>query len=143
MKASVTWKEGMAFDAHLGKYSFVIDTIKELGGTESGPNPKGLSLISLAGCTAMDVIAILTKMRVNVDSFEVTADSVIEKHHPKKFLEIVLNYIFKGENIPLKKVRNAVTLSMENYCGVAATLAPTVKISNKIFINGEEFPLDE
>jgi len=99
--------------------------------------PKGLTLTSLAGCTAMDVISILGKMRVKIDAFEVVTDSVITDEHPKKFTEIIIKYIFKGENIPLPKVKDAITLSLENYCGVAATLAPVVKISHQIVINDQ------
>lgn len=135
MTSNVVWKDGMAFEAHLDGFNFTIDSHEMFGGRNLGPMPKGLTLSSLAGCTAMDVISILGKMRVKVDSFEVVTDAVLTDEHPKKFTEIIIKYIFKGENIPLEKVQNAVILSLESYCGVSATLAPVVKISHQIVIN--------
>jgi putative redox protein len=137
MQASVVWKDGMAFEAHLDGFNFFIDADETVGGQNKGPKPKGLTLVSLAGCTAMDVISILKKMRVSVDSFEVAIDGVIAQEHPRKFLELVIKYIFKGTDLPLGKIENAITLSMENYCGVSATLRPTVKLSHQIIINGQ------
>ncbi len=137
MQANVVWKDGMAFDANLDRFTFTIDAHEMFGGRKLGPMPKGLTLISLAGCTAMDVMSILQKMRVTVDSFEVATDSILTDEHPKKFTEAVIKYIFKGDNIPLEKVQNAVNLSLETYCGVSATLDPVVKISHQIIINGK------
>jgi putative redox protein len=139
-EASVKWQDGMAFDAHLGGYSFVIDADEKFGGKGLGPRPKGLTLVSLAGCTAMDVISILGKMRVvpHIESFEVATDAVIGKEHPKKIEEILVKYIFKGEKLPdyIDKIKHAIELSMENYCGVSATLKPVVKITRQLSING-------
>jgi putative redox protein len=137
MKASVEWKDGMAFDARLEGFTITIDADEQFGGKNRGPRPKGLTLVSLAGCTAMDVISILEKMRVapRVEKFEVATDAVIEKDYPKRILEIVIKYIFKGSDLPVDKIQHAIELSMENYCGVTATLRPTVKISYQLIIN--------
>lgn len=137
MQANVVWKDGMAFEAHLDGFNLTIDAHEMFGGRKLGPMPKGLTLVSLAGCTAMDVISILQKMRVKVDSFEVATDGVIADEHPKKFLEVVIKYIFKGTELPLEKIKNAVSLSLESYCGVYATLQPTVRMSHQIMINGQ------
>ncbi len=137
MQANVVWKDGMAFEAHLDGFNLTIDAHEMFGGRELGPMPKGLTLVSLAGCTAMDVISILQKMRVKVDSFEVATDGVLANEHPKKFLEVVIKYIFTGTGLPLEKIKNAVSLSLESYCGVYATLKPTVKMSHQIIINGQ------
>ena len=138
MEASVEWKNGMAFEAHLDGFNFTIDADPVAGGQNKGPKPKGLTLVSLAGCTAMDVISILGKMRVsdNIDSFSVATDGVLVEEHPKKFKEVVIKYIFKG-NLADKvdKIEHAIELSMENYCGVSATLRPTVKLSHQLIIN--------
>ena len=137
MKTNVVWKDGMAFDAHLDGFTFTIDSHEAFGGRNLGPMPKGLTLVSLAGCTAMDVISILQKMRVNVDSFEVATDAKIAEEHPKKFLEVVIKYIFTGKDLPLEKIKTAVLLSLETYCGVYASLEPTIKMSHQIIINDE------
>ncbi|MCP4218055.1 MAG: hypothetical protein GY765_25655, partial [bacterium] len=87
MEAKVVWQEGMAFDAQLDGFNFTIDAHPKVGGKDKGPKPKGLTMISLAGCTAMDVISILTKMRVKVESFEVATDGTLTEDHPKKFTD--------------------------------------------------------
>ena len=137
MQTSVVWKDGMAFEVHLDGFNFIIDADETVGGQNKGPQPKGLTLVSLAGCTAMDVISILKKMRVSVDSFEVAVDGVVAQEHPRKFLELVIKYMFKGTDLPLGKIKSAITLSMETYCGVSATLRPVVKLSYQIIINDQ------
>jgi len=137
MEAKVTWQEGMAFEAHLGGFNFIIDAHPEFGGQNKGPSPKGLTLISLAGCTGIDVMSILGKMRVKVDSFEVTTTARLADEHPKKFEEIIIKYLFTGENLPPKKLQDAVNLSFDVYCGVLATLKPVVKMTWQIYANGK------
>ncbi len=144
MEGKVVWKEGMAFEAHLGGHLFMLDASKDVGGTGLGPSPKGLVLIALAGCTAMDVVSILKKMREPVETFEVETDAVTATEHPKKILEIVVKYKFtSSEKLCKEKVLRAVELSEDTYCGVSATLKPQVKISNEIYINGEKLEAGE
>lgn len=137
MDAKVVWKDGMAFESHLDGFNFTIDSHEMFGGRNLGPMPKGLLQVSVAGCTAMDVVSMLGKMRVKTDYFEVDTDAVLTPEHPKKYESITVKYIFKGENLPLEKIKHAVTLSIENYCGVLATLKPVVKFSYEIIFNGE------
>ncbi len=137
MKGKVVWKEGMAFTAKLDGFDIIIDADEKVGGKNLGPMPKGLTLISLAGCTGMDVISILKKMRVEVDSFEVSTDGSLADEHPKKFNTIKTTYRFTGNDISSEKVKKAVSLSEERYCGVSATLQPAVELISEIIINGE------
>ena len=142
MEASVEWKNGMAFNANLNGFDFMIDGDEKFGGQGLGPRPKGLTLVSLAGCTAMDVISILRKMKVEggIDSFKIATDGQLAEEHPKKITEIVVDYIFQGEKLQasIDKIKKAIQLSVENYCGVYATLQPTVKISHRLFVNHKE-----
>jgi putative redox protein len=133
----------MAFDAHLEGFTFTIDSDSKFGGRGLGPKPKGLTLASLAGCTAMDVIAILTKMRVAPKGFEVTADARLAEDHPKKFEEITLIYRFEGEELPLNRLFRAIQLSEERYCGVTATLRPAVTLRAEVYVNGERVEADD
>ena len=112
----------------------------QFGGEGRGPKPKGLTLASLAGCTAMDVQAILGKMRVETTAFHVDAAAELTEEHPKRFVSATLRYYFEGEDLPLPKLRRAVMLSEERYCGVRATLAPSVDIRSEIYVNGERMP---
>lgn len=137
MEATVKWINGLSFDAELDGFHMVIDGDPEFGGQKKGPKPKGLTLISLAGCTAMDIISILTKMRVSdkIEHFEVATDGTLANEHPKKFEEIVISYIFKGKDLPIQKLKQAIDLSVETYCGVLASLKPGVKISHRLVVN--------
>jgi len=142
MEASIKWTDGMSFDAQLDGFNISVDADPMFGGQNKGPKPKGLTLVSLAGCTGMDVVSILGKMKVMqlVDSFEIKMDGKLADEHPKKFTDIVVVYVFNGEKLDGKvdKIKHAIELSMENYCGVSATLKPTVNISYKLLLNGQE-----
>jgi putative redox protein len=140
MKAKVVWQDEMAFQSHLDGFQFLIDADKAVGGQNRGPKPKGLTLVSLAGCTGMDVISILKKMRLRVDGFEVETDAVLTDEHPKKFTEITIRYIFRGKDLPESKLKKAVSLSQDRYCGVSATLEPVVKFRSEIIINEKKIP---
>ena len=138
LQANVVWKDGLAFEANIDGFHFTIDSDEQYGGKNLGPQPKGLTLVSLAGCTAMDVVSILRKMHVEMDYFEVATDGVTGNEHPKKFDEAVIKYIFKGKDLPLDKIKKAINLSLERYCGVYATLQPAVKMTHQIIINDQE-----
>lgn len=138
MESKVTWLDGMAFDAELEGFSCTIDADPEFGGEERGPKPKGLTLMSLAGCTAMDVIAILKKMRVEPTSFAVDARSELTDDHPKVFEGITLTYDFEGEDLPADRLLRAIELSLDRYCGVTAMLREAVPIRFEAYLNGEE-----
>ncbi len=77
-------------------------------------------------------------MRVIVNHFEVTTDAEIADEHPMRIEKIVVKYIFKGKDLPPEKIKKAVSLSEERYCGVSATLKPQVKITSEIFINDKK-----
>ena len=132
------WKGGMTFDAELNGHHFYIDAAETAGGKNLGPRPKGLLLSGLAGCTGMDVVSILKKMKVEDFTFalEVSADSTEE--HPKTYHTIYLNYIFAGSDLPADKIKRAVELSETKYCGVSAMLGKAAKIKSRIIANGKE-----
>jgi putative redox protein len=137
MQSKVVWKDGMAFEAELEGFSFMVDAQPEHGGRGFGPAPKGLALTSLAGCTAMDVIAILTKMRIAPKRFEVAAEGVLAEEHPKRFTDITVTYRFEGDDLPVPKLLRAIELSEQRYCGVAASLRPGVPMHHEVYVNGE------
>lgn len=137
MESSVTWKSGMAFEVALDGHRFTLDAAPGDGGQDLGPRPKGLVLSALAGCTGMDVISILTKMRQKVTGLRVSADGDTTEEHPRRFTTIRVRYEIEGEGLDLDKVRRAVQLSEERYCGVSATLRPSVEIRPEILVNGE------
>lgn len=137
MKAKIVWEEDLTFEAELDGFKFHVDADPDGKGQLKGPKPKGLTLVSLAGCTAMDVISILKKMRVQVDRFEVETEATLADDHPKKIEKIIIRFLFEGPDIPAEKAKKAVKLSEERYCGVSATLKPQVDIIPEIVINGK------
>jgi len=140
LEAKIDWEQGLAFRARLDGFDFIIDGLPAAGGQNRGPHPKGLTLVSLAGCTGMDVISILGKMKVKVDAFTVAAEALTADEHPKKILAIKIVYTFQGPGLTPEPLRKAIALSEEKYCGVRATLAPTVTISHEIILNGQKVP---
>ncbi len=140
LNASIEWQGDLAFNASLDGHEFVIDGAPQAGGRDLGPSPKGLTLVSLAGCTGMDIISILGKMRVKVDKFRVETEALTAEEHPRKFLEIRVTYRFEGPGIQPDALRKAISLSEEKYCGVRATLSPAVAIAHEIILNNEKIP---
>jgi putative redox protein len=136
MKDSVriNWKAGMAFEADVEGYKIMIDSKEEQGGAGLGPRPKPLMMVSLAGCTGMDVVSILKKMRVDFESLSIRVEGELMDEHPKYFTSMHIIYEFKGNNLPMDKLQKAVDLSQERYCGVSASYKKAMKISYEIKI---------
>jgi putative redox protein len=137
MKDSINlkWLENMAFEADIDGEKISLDTSPEHGGTGQGPRPKPLMMVALAGCTAMDVVSLMKKMRVEVEDFSVRVDGELTDEHPKQFTGMEIVYSFKGQNIDEEKIKKAINLSLEKYCGVSATLKKAIKLSHRIEIN--------
>lgn len=133
-KISNVWKENMAFEADINGFKITLDADESVGGENRGPRPKALTLVSLAGCTAMDVISILKKMRVEPEYFNVEVEGELTDEHPKYYHSIHLNYIFRGKDLPMEKLEKAVNLSQDRYCGVSALLAKGAKITHEITV---------
>lgn len=125
MKNEVTtvWKKGMAFEADVNGHKILMDTPVDDGGQDSGARPKPLLLAALTGCTGMDVVSILKKMREPCTWFAMKAEAEPAETHPKKYLSIKLIYQFKkSDAMNPENVRKACELSQEKYCGVSAIL---------------------
>lgn len=133
-KVAVTWTEDMAFEATVNDHKIILDAIEAVGGKDRGPRPKPLMLVSLGGCTGMDVVSMLKKMRVEYDGLNIEVEGELTEEHPKVYHTITINYIFKGKDLPMEKLEKAVSLSQERYCGVTAMLAKAAKIEHKIIV---------
>lgn len=133
-KVNVTWKDDMAFEANVNGFNLMLDAEERVGGKNQGPRPKPLTLVSLGGCTGMDVISILNKMRVKPDFFDVEVEAEMTEEHPKYFNKIHIKYIFKGNDLPMEKLEKAVSLSQERYCGVSEMLRKSSELSHEIVI---------
>ena len=137
MKSSINleWKEKMHFQGNISGHIIDLDADPSVGGENKGPTPKPLLMLSLAGCTAMDVVSILNKMQVKLHRFNLRVEGLTADEHPKKYLEMHLIYECWGSNIPAEKVEKAIGLSVDKYCGVFATLKETVRLTTEYRIN--------
>ncbi len=129
------WKENNVFSTDIDGHEITIDLGEDQGGQNRGPRPKRLLLASAAGCTGLDVIEMLRKMRVEVKSFDIYIDAELSDEHPKQYTSLKLIYEFEGEDLPENKIERAVKLSFENYCGVLAMYKSAVPVSYEIKIN--------
>jgi len=130
----IDWMEKMAFRSEVNGHELILDAVPEAGGEDRGPRPKPLAMVALAGCTGMDVVSILRKMRVNPDSFSVRVIGDLSDEHPKIFTGMHVIYEFRGKDLPLEKLEKAVRLSEEQYCGVSLTYRKAMGITSEIRI---------
>ena len=133
-KQSVTtsWVSNMAFESEINGHKIMIDADPSVGGENRGPRPKPFMLAALGGCTAMDVISILKKMRIEPEDFKVMVEGDLTVEHPKQFYKIHVVYEFKCKDLPLDKLRKAVELSEERYCGVSAVYKKVMELTSEI-----------
>src|SRR5690606_25969142 len=110
-----------------------MDAAESVGGENTGARPTELLLSAVAGCTGIDIISILTKMRLNPTSFQMDVSGERADEHPKKFTKVNLHYALEGE-LPEDKVVRAIELSMEKYCSVSHSLS--AEITATYSING-------
>ena len=128
------WVDGMAFECEISGHKVIIDAGPAVGGKDGGPRPKALMLASLGGCTAMDVISILRKMRVEVKDLNVIVEGELTDEHPKHFYKMHVIYEVTGKDLPMDKIKKAVDLSEDRYCGVSAVYKQTMEITSEIKI---------
>jgi putative redox protein len=126
------WLGKMAFESEFEGHRITVDANKEFGGENLGASPKSLILMSLAGCTGMDVASLLKKMRVEVEDFKINVNGELTDEHPKYYSAIQVEYLFKGKNLDKEKLEKAVNLSQERYCGVHYMLKQAATITHTI-----------
>jgi len=133
-KESITtkWLDNMAFESEVNGHKILIDAAPEVGGGNRGPRPKTFMLAALGGCTAMDVVSILKKMRVEVEKFNVIVEGDLTEEFPKHFYKMHVIYEFTGKDLPMDKLQKAVILSEEKYCGVSAVYRKAIDLTSEI-----------
>jgi len=131
---TVRLEEGMRFVGHTDDgHQIPMDATEAGGGKDSGPRPTDVMLSSLAGCSGMDVIAILRKMRTEPRSLEVEVAAERAEERPRPFTRIHLTYVV-SDDVPEANVRKAIDLSLSTYCPVANTLNGVAEITSEIRI---------
>ena len=143
LTGSVTWLDHMAMVGKSGSgHEIVFDAASEHGGGNRGARPKELTLLSLGGCTGMDVLSIMEKKRVPFTSFKIDLEADTSAEHPQVFTEIRLIYRTEGEGVLREHVDRAIQLSQEKYCGVTHMLNKTAKLVLISEVNGDRRVLD-
>ena len=130
----MSWTDKLAFETDMDGHKVVIDATEEVGGSDLGPRPKKLMLTALAGCTGIDVVMILKKMKVELDAFNVIVEGELTEEHPKYYNKMTIVYQFKGKDLPIDKLEKAVKLSEEKYCGVSAVYRQAMEMKTEIRI---------
>jgi len=130
----VTWVEGLQFVAHgqVSGAAFVMDGDPNHGGLDSGVRPMEALLLSLAGCTGMDVISILRKKRQEVTGFWVNVRGFRAPEFPKWYTRIELEFVVRGWDISEQAVVRSIELSQTKYCGVTASLKSEIVYTYRI-----------
>ncbi len=129
-KISLTHLDEDKFDILQNRKTIRIDAAEETLST--GVRPKALILSSLAGCTAIDVVDLLRKMRVEFSDFKIDVEGELTEDHPKIYHTIHLAYFIKVKEEDKSKVEKAITLSQEKYCGVSAMVKKFADLKVKI-----------
>ena len=133
--SNAIWRGDMSFEVELQGFRQIVDAGAEVGGKGQGPSPKGLLLNALAGCTGMDVVSILNKMKMPFERFEISLEGETGDTHPKVFTSIEVVYHFWGDNLDESKISKACELSQTKYCGVAATLKSVGDVTWRVMLN--------
>ena len=131
MNLSVNWVDGMLMvgKSHSG-HSITMDGPIEIGGENLGVRPMEMLLLGVAGCTMIDVVTTLKKMRQDLTHCETKISAERANEHPKVFTDIHIQFIVKGKDLDSKKVDKAITLSAEKYCSASIMLGKTAKITH-------------
>jgi len=126
----------MAFSAVTPSgHEIKMDAAEEIGGQNSGARPMELLLNAVAGCTGIDIISILKKMRLEPLSFHMEIEGERAEEHPRRFTNVHIHYALEGE-LPADKVERAIQLSKDKYCSVSHSLNAIITVSYSI--NGKE-----
>ena len=135
-KTTTHWKGGMLFesDNHSGK-SVLMDTVVNGQAERFGLSPKAMMLSSLAGCSGVDIVEILEKMKVLDYKLTIDVTAELTDEHPRYYNKVHVDYHFYGQKLNPKKVNKAVTLSVDKYCGVMEMFRQFSTVSTKIHIH--------
>lgn len=135
MKARVKWAGDMSFVAESGSgHAVVLDASPDIGGRNLGFRPMEMLLAGTGGCTAIDVMLILRKMRQEVTDCVVELEADRAETDPKVFTAIRMRYVVTGRGLERAKVERAVKLSAETYCSATAMMAKTAEVTHEVVI---------
>ena len=135
-EVEVQWMGKMQFNALVNGHTVIMDGPEKVGGEDNGPIPKPFVLTALAGCTGMDIAAILRKAQKEVHDFDMKVTGEISKTVPIQYTSIHIIYDFKGPEENKEAALKAVTDSQEKYCGVSSMLKKAIPVTWEVNYNG-------
>lgn len=135
-EVEVQWMGKMQFNALVNGHTIIMDGPEKVGGEDNGPIPKPLVLTALAGCTGMDIAALLRKAQKEADHLDMQVTGEISKQAPVEYISIHIIYNFKGAAENKEAALKAVTDSQERYCGVSKMLKRALPVSWEVNYNG-------
>tara|TARA_R110001632_G_scaffold134157_1_gene249351 strand:+ start:9620 stop:10045 length:426 start_codon:yes stop_codon:yes gene_type:complete len=133
---TTVWKQNMLFESdNPSGHKVLIDTSPEHGGENKGLGPKALMLSSLAGCSGLDVVSLLKKMRAEVVDFKMIVTGELTEEHPKYYHKVTVEYHFYGSDLQEDKINKAVKLSIDQYCGVMEMFRQFAKVTTDVYLH--------
>lgn len=134
-EVATAWKDGMHFISDINGKEVMLDAAASFGGKGKGPQPKELMLSALTGCTGMDVVSLLNKMRVPFSGFSIEAKANLTQDHPKYYDRVHLIYRIIASETDRDKIEKAINLSQDKYCGVSFMFKKFAEVSYELVIN--------
>ena len=131
MNISVKWIDGMLM---VGKsdsgHAIVMDGPPEIGGENLGVRPMEMLLLGMAGCTMIDVVSTLKKMREDLVDCQTQVSADRSEEYPKVFTNIHVHFVLRGKQLNPLKVDKAIKLSAEKYCSASIMIGKTAIITH-------------
>ncbi|HET9429990.1 MAG TPA: OsmC family protein [Chitinophagaceae bacterium] len=129
MKTITQWKKNREFESRLGTNTIQLDGAKQVGF-----GPKALLLSGLAGCSGIDLVDILEKMKIEFSDLTIDVEAEQTEDYPKVYKDIYITYKLRASRENEEKIKKAINLSLDKYCGVAAMLKKNSPIHSKLEI---------
>ncbi len=130
------WQAGQQFQVTtMDDVKFATDARARAGGSGKFAAPTDLFLAAVGGCTGIDVVSILNKMRQELRSLRIEVVGEQGEEHPRYFRKVIIRYIIQGDQLDRTKVEHAIQLSQEKYCSVRASLRPDCEVVTEIIIS--------
>ena len=134
-RATLAWQSDLRFSVEPGSgHSVTIDSVARPG--HAGPGPMEMVIMGIAGCTAMDVVSLLERMRQPLSGLDVEIVGDRAQNHPKRLTAISITYRIRGRELDREKVERAVELSHSTYCAAIASLREDCRVTTTIELAG-------